>query len=144
MKKLSLYVFLGLLVCSNVNAGLDSKDKFIFYGCYEGNYKSTLENWGWKINLKKMTATTISITTSGKKLRLKNIQEFEEEYATHEIKEYAIYVRSTRYEIFAGTNLEFRNATNYTFNIKKITKKGEIIIDSGWDRRTVIKCKIID
>ena len=43
MKKLFLYVFLGLLVCSNVNAGLDSKDKFIFYGCYEGNDKSTLD-----------------------------------------------------------------------------------------------------
>ena len=135
MKKLSLYLFLSLLVCSNVNAGLDSKDKFIFYGCYEGNYKSTLENWGWKINLKKMTATTISITTSGKKLRLKNIQEFEQEYA--------IYVRSERYEIFAGTT-ECCDVPNYTFNIKKITKKGEIIIDSGWDRRTVIKCKIFD
>ena len=100
MKKLSLYIFLGLLVCNNVNADLNSKDKFIFL-CYPGNDQSTLSGEGWEINLKKMTATTISITTSGKKLRLKNIQEFEEEYAIHEIAEYAI----TEYEI---TNMKLQ------------------------------------
>ena len=144
MRKLSLYVFLGLLICNNVNGDLNSKDKFIFYRCdanalndhYQVNYdKSIWENWGWEINLKKKTATNTLITTSGKKLRLKNIQEFEQEYA--------IYVRSKRYEIFAGTT-ECCDVPNYTFNIKKITKKGEIIIDSGWGRRTVIKCKIFD
>ena len=139
MKKLSLYIFLVLLVCSNVNAGLDSKDKFIFYGCYEGNYKSTLENWGWKINLKKMTATTISITTSGKKLRLKNIQEFEEEYAIHEIAEYAIY-GNKRNVLFSTTDYSIADINYYTFNIKT----GEIRFQGGWVRTRIIKCKIID
>ena len=64
MKKLSLYIFLVLMFCNNVNADLNSKDKFIFL-CYPGNDQSTLSGGGWEINLIKMTATTIYITTSG-------------------------------------------------------------------------------
>ena len=64
MKKLSLYIFLVLIFFSNVNADLNSKDKFIFL-CYPGNDQSTLSGEGWEINLKKMTATTIYIMTSG-------------------------------------------------------------------------------
>ena len=140
MKKLFLYIFLVLLVCSNVNAGLDSKDKFIFYGCYGGNDKSTLENRGWKINLKKMTVTIISITTSGKKLRLKNIQEFEEEYAIHEIAEYVIY-GNKRNVLFSTTDYSISDINYYTFNIKT----GEIIITAGWTgEKTIIMCEIID
>ena len=119
MKKLSLYLFLSLLVCSNVNAGLDSKDKFIFYGCYEGNYKSTLENWGWKINLKKMTATVIFISTTGE------IRSFEE-YSIE--GEEGVYV------------IPWSDLT-YTFYVKK----GEMHRSSGWTNETTItKCKIIN
>ena len=139
-----------MLVCNNVNADLNSKDKFIFYECYERNNKSIYEKkilkTGWKINLKKKTATIMFITPSGKKLRLKkystdkkNIQEFEEEYVINEIAEYAIY-GNKRDVLFSTTDYSIADINYYTFNIKT----GEIRFQGGWVRMRIIKCKIID
>ena len=110
------------MFCNNVNGDMNSKDKFIFYRCdanalndhYQVNYdKSIWENWGWEINLKKKIATNTLITTSGKKLRLKNIQEFEEEYAIHEIAEYAIY-GNKRDVLFSTTDYSISDINYYT------------------------------
>ena len=118
MKKLSLYVFLVLLVCNNVNADLNSKDKFIFL-CHKGNDQSTLYGGGWEINLKKMTATTIYITTSGE------ITSFEE------------------YPIVGGEGayvIRWYDLTR-TFYVKK----GEVHRYESWGNTTTItKCEIID
>ena len=118
MKKLSLYIFLGLLVCNNVNADLNSKDKFIFL-CHKGNDQSTLYGEGWEINLKKMTATTIYIATSGE------ITSFEE---------YTIVGEEGVYGIL------WHDLT-YTFYVKK----GEVHRYESWGNTTTItKCEIID
>ena len=106
------------MVCNNVNADLNSKDKFIFL-CYEGNDQSTLYGGGWEINLKKMTATTIYIMTSGE------IISFEE------------------YSIKGGEGVYviLWHDLTHTFYVKK----GEVHRYEDWGGTTTItKCKIID
>ena len=118
MKKLSLYIFLVLLVCNNVNADLNSKDKFIFL-CYPGNDQSTLSGGGWEINLIKMTATTIYITTSGE------ITSFEE------------------YPIVGGEGAYVIRWSDLTHTF--YVKKGEVHRYESWGNTTTItKCEIID
>ena len=118
MKKLLGIVVLGLLVCNNVNADLNSKDKFIFL-CYPGNDQSTLSGEGWEINLKKMTATTIYIATSGE------ITSFEE------------------YPIVGGEGAYVIRWSDLTHTF--YVKKGEVHRYESWGNTTTItKCEIID
>ena len=106
------------MVCNNVNADLNSKDKFIFL-CYPGNDQSTLSGEGWEINLKKMTATTIYISTTGE------IRSFEEYSIEGEEGVYVIPWFDLR----------------RTFYVKK----GEMHRSSSWTNETTItKCKIIN
>ena len=118
MKKLFLYIFLVLMFFSNVNADLNSKDKFIFL-CYPGNDQSTLSGEGWEINLKKMTATTIYIMTSGE------IISFEE------------------YSIKGGEGVYVIRWYDLTRTF--YVKKGEVHRYESWgDTTTITTCEIID
>ena len=120
MKKLSLYIFLVLLVCNNVNADLNSKDdKLTFDRCSGENY----EGLSWEINFEKSTLTVFEETSK--------IVVFQERYLEDSINvdEPFIYIQ------------ECCDRAHYIFNMKT----GKIIQIQGWtDKKTFMTCKIVD
>ena len=126
MKKLLGIVVLGLLVCSNVNADLYSKDKFTFEFCTmkrtgDDIVKIVPKNISWEINLKKKTATWMEIL--GQQIIEKVAYEIEESYGTK-----------------ISTIPKCCDLPRYIFKIKT----GEIIITGGWSPKTIMQCRISD
>ena len=121
MKKLSLYVFLVLLVCNNVNADLNSKDdKLTFDRCSGENY----EGLSWEINFDKKTLTLFQEITK----RIVFQERYHSEQAIHVDKPF-IYIR------------ECCDRTQYIFNMKT----GKITQIAGWTgEKTFMMCKIVD
>ena len=121
MKKLSLYLFLVLLVCNNVNADLNSKDdKLTFDRCSGENY----EGLSWEINFEKSTLTVFEETSK--------IVVFQERYHSKD----AINVDEPF--IYIG---ECCDRTQYIFNMKT----GKITQIHGWTgKKTFMMCKIVD
>ena len=120
MKKLSLYIFLVLMFFSNVNAGLESKDKLTFDKCSGENY----EGLSWEINFDKKTLTLFQEIT-------KRVV-FQERYHSED----AINVNEPFIHIG-----ECCDRTQYTFNMKT----GKIIQIQGWTgKKTFMTCKIVD
>ena len=128
MKKLSLFIFLGLLVTTNLQAGLFDKKEFKFERCYTesySNHNDWIENglflkWEWEINLKNKTATRIAQSKlDDKKL---NVDQFQIIAVTKE---------------FIKTNS--LSDTSYIF----FRKNGTIQI-SGWVGKSTMKCEVFD
>ena len=130
MKKLLGIVVLGLLVCSNVNADLYSKDKFTFEFCTmkrtgDDIVKIVPKNISWEINLKKKTATWMEILG----------QQIIEKVA------YEIDVPDGTKKESISTIPKCCDLPQYIFNIKT----GEVIIINGWTgQKKFMQCSISD
>ena len=134
VKKLSLYVFLFLMFFSNLNAGLDSKDKLTFDRCNGEKYFPVLGGLSWEINFEKSTLTLFKVSAIKVKDNNQEIIKsvvFQERYHTDSINvdEPLIYIS------------ECCDRTQYIFNMKT----GKITQIHGWTgEKTFMTCKIVD
>ena len=126
MKKLSLFIFLGLLVTTNLQAGLFDKKEFKFERCYTESYSnhndwianSMFLKWEWEINLTNKTATrTAQLKVDDKEIR---VQEFKIIAVTKEFiktnsptgTSYIFYRKSGKIQV-KGMDLSYMNCEKF-------------------------------